>query len=89
MAFLVKIHCVKSVRIWSFSGSYFPIFSSNVGKYGPEKLQIWTLFTQRLSKFASALKNTNKFEATALYVTYPKITEVKTMYESKSVNDSH
>ena len=48
-----------------------------------------TLFTQRLSKFVSALKNTNKFEATALYVTYPKITEVKTMYESKSVNGSH
>ena len=38
---------VKSVRIWSFSGSYFPVFglntvrygvSPNAGKYGPEKL---------------------------------------------------
>ena len=51
-------HCVKSVRIRSFSGLYFPTFglnteryfvlSPNVGKYGPEKLRIRTLFTQRL-----------------------------------------
>ena len=34
-----KFHCVKSVRIWSFSGPYFPAFR-------PEKLQIRTLFRQ-------------------------------------------
>ena len=28
--------CVKSVLIRSFSGSHFPVFSPNVGKYGPE-----------------------------------------------------
>ena len=33
-------HCVKSVQIWSFSGPYFPVFSPNAGKYGPEKLCI-------------------------------------------------
>ena len=33
------IHCVKSVRIRSFSGP-------NAGKYGPEKLRIRTLCTQ-------------------------------------------
>ena len=46
-------HCVKSVRIRSFSGPYFPAFGlnteryqvflcihPNAGKYGPEKLQI-------------------------------------------------
>ena len=32
-------HCVKSVRIWSFSGPYFPAF-------GPEKLGIQTVFAQ-------------------------------------------
>ena len=32
-------HCVKSVDIGSFSGR-------NTGKYGPEKLQMWNLFTQ-------------------------------------------
>ena len=37
-------HCVKSVQIRSFSVPYFPIFSPNMGKYGPEKLRIWTLF---------------------------------------------
>ena len=26
------VHCVKSVRIWSFSGPYFPVFSPNAGK---------------------------------------------------------
>ena len=28
-----------------FSAPYFSLFSSNEGKYGPEKLCIWTLFT--------------------------------------------
>ena len=47
---------MKSVRIQSYSGPYFPafglnlsVFSSNTGKYGPEKLRIQTLFTQCLS----------------------------------------
>ena len=42
-----ECHCVKSVRIWSFTGSYFSafglrdteyrsVFSLNAGKYGPE-----------------------------------------------------
>ena len=43
---ILGLHCVKSARIWSFSGPYFPVFSPNAGKYGPEKLRIGTLFTQ-------------------------------------------
>ena len=49
-------HCVKRVRIQSFSGPQFPafglntpyltVFSPNVAKYGPEELRIRTLFTQ-------------------------------------------
>ena len=52
-------HCVKSVRIRSFSDPYFPafglntgrseylsVFSPNAGKHKPEKLQIQTFFTQ-------------------------------------------
>ena len=52
-------HYMKSVRIRSFSGPYFPefglntkryslfsVFIPNAGKYGPEKLLIWTLFMQ-------------------------------------------
>ena len=35
-------HCVKDVCIRSFSA----VFTLNVEKYGPEKLQIRTLFTQ-------------------------------------------
>ena len=54
-----SLHCVKSVRIRRFCGPYFPAFglnterygyteylSLNAGKYGPEKLLIWKLFTQ-------------------------------------------
>ena len=60
--FVVKAHCVKSVRIRSFSGPHFPafglnterysvspylsVFSPNAEKYGSEKLRIRTLFTQ-------------------------------------------
>ena len=58
--FLLRhMHCVKSVCIWSFLVSIFPHFdwiwrntehfsvvSWNTGKYGLEKLQIRTLFTQ-------------------------------------------
>ena len=52
------LHCVKSVRIRSLSGPYFPafrlnterqyhsVFSPNAGRYGPEKLQIQAIFTQ-------------------------------------------
>ena len=56
----VKFHCVKRVRIWSFSGTYFPafglnqylsVFSPNAGEYVPEKLQIRTFLTQYLNFF--------------------------------------
>ena len=36
----------KMARYGVFSSPYFPVFSPNAGKYGPEKLRIWTLFTQ-------------------------------------------
>ena len=39
---LSKIHCVKNIRIRSYSGPHFPafglsIFSRNAGKYGSEQ----------------------------------------------------
>ena len=56
---LTNVHSVKSVRIRSFSGPYFPtfrlnmeryeyltVFNTNTGKSGPEKLQVRTRFTQ-------------------------------------------
>ena len=33
---VVSEHDVKSVRIRSYSGSYFPAFGLNTGTYGPE-----------------------------------------------------
>ena len=29
-----RTHCVKNVRIWSFSGSYFPTFWLDTERYG-------------------------------------------------------
>ena len=58
---LFNIHCIKNMRIWNFSGPYFPafrlkrrdteylsVFRSNSGKYRPEILRIRTLLTQLL-----------------------------------------
>ena len=35
----LKVHCVKSVQIVSFSGPHFPVFGMNTGKYGPKILR--------------------------------------------------
>ena len=35
--------CLKTVRIQSFSGPFFSVFSPNAGKFGLEKLRIQTL----------------------------------------------
>ena len=43
---------VDDAAVWKvskygvFSDPYFPVFGLNTGKYGPEKLRIWTVFTQ-------------------------------------------
>ena len=34
-----ELHCVTSVRIWSYSGPHFSIFSTNVGKCGKNEDQ--------------------------------------------------
>ena len=33
---MLRYHCVKGVRIWGYSGPYFPVSSPNAGKYGRE-----------------------------------------------------
>ena len=50
-----KARCVKSVRIWSFTGLANLRIQSESGKCGPEKLWIQTVFTQWL-----LLKKTGK-----------------------------
>ena len=46
-----RYHCVKSVQIRSFSGPYFPVFSSNTGKYGPEKTSYLDTFHAVYARF--------------------------------------
>ena len=36
----------KVAKYGVFSGPYFPVFGLSKGKYGPEKLRMWTPFTQ-------------------------------------------
>ena len=36
-------HCVESVRIRSYSGPYFRVFSPNAGKYGPKIVKLLIL----------------------------------------------
>ena len=57
-----KFYCVKSVRIRSF----LVRTKAKAGKYGPEKLQIRTLFTQCL--FQTALINSFQFTVAFLYL---------------------
>ena len=50
-------HCVKNVRIWSFSGPYFPAFRLNTEKYRvsvriqSECGKIWTRKTPNADTF--------------------------------------
>ena len=60
-------YCVKSVRIRSFSGPHFPVFSPNAGKYGPEKLRIRTLFTQWVLSWISKILPQTNFSQSITY----------------------
>ena len=47
---------MKSVQIRSFSGHYFPVFSPNTGKYGPEKaLYLDTFQAVKLEEMSNGL----------------------------------
>ena len=37
MEMLFQLHCGNVSKYGVFSGPYFPVFSPNTGKYGPEK----------------------------------------------------
>ena len=71
-------HCVKNVRIRSFSGPYFPAFvlnterylfvlSLNGEKYGPEQPRIRTLVTQCASLMVKNICNFKKFGFVTLF----------------------
>ena len=74
--YAVGLHCVKSVRIRSYSAPYFPalglnteryVFSPNAGKYGPEQLQIQTLFRQCYSMVGKKVSLCIQFECGKLH----------------------
>ena len=56
-----SIHYVKSVRVRSFSGPYFPTFGLNTEKYGvPLRIQsecgkIWTRKTSNMDTFHAVI----------------------------------
>ena len=51
---IVTMWKVSKYRV--FSGPYFPAFGLNTGKCRPEKLRIWTLFTQWVAKWWLSLE---------------------------------
>ena len=60
--FLVVLHCVKSIRIWSFSGPYFLAFQLNMERYSvflciqPEWRKIRSRKTPNRDTFLAVLK---------------------------------
>ena len=71
---LTTQHCLKE---------YFSVFSPNVGKLGPEKLQIWTLFT--LCIIAREIHSTWYFKN----VVSVKLTEHCGIHKPSHVTDSN
>ena len=53
----LHVHCVKSVRIWSYSGPHFPVFGLNTERYSvslyiqSEWKKMWTRITPNKSTF--------------------------------------
>ena len=74
-------HCVKSARIWSYSGpalfwtEHFSVFSPNAGKYGPDQLRIQTLFMQWLIHNG---KFTGSYKYPKIYVISPNMQKYRT-----------
>ena len=56
---VVRFTAWKVSKYGVFFGPYFPAFSPNTGKYGPENLLIWTRFTQWFSLLFSTSLITN------------------------------
>ena len=58
-------HCMKNVRVWSFSGPYFPAFGLNTERYGiflriqTECSKIWTRKTPNADAFQAATSSLN------------------------------
>ena len=56
-----KMHCVKSVRIWIYSGPHFPEFGVNTEKYSVsfriqlECRKIWTRITPNMDTFYAVI----------------------------------
>ena len=50
-AWLQNIHCVKSVRIWSYSGPHFPAFGLNTERYCPNAGKMQTRITPNTGTF--------------------------------------
>ena len=53
--FLVELHCVKSVRIWSFSGPYFLAFQLNTERF-PECRKMRSRKTPNRDTFLAVLR---------------------------------
>ena len=57
--FTLRVHCVKSVRIWSFSDPYFPTFGFNaeITTKSPYSVQMWEDADQKNSEYGHLLSS--------------------------------
>ena len=53
--FMDYLHCVRSIRIWSFSGPYFPTFRQN--SISPYSVRMRENADQRNSEYEHFLRN--------------------------------
>ena len=70
---LRSIRCVRSVRIWSYSGLYFPTFGLDMERYGVEKCsKIRTRTTPNKGTFHAVI--------TLPFVTHSDIFQIERIY---------
>ena len=77
-----KYHCVKSVRIRSYSGPHFPTFGLNTERYSV------SLFIQsNCGKMRSRItSNTDSFCPASKYILQDKITVLFSTFNSEPIN---
>ena len=62
---VTRAHCVKNVRIWSYSGPYFPAFGLNTERYG-----VFLLIRSKCGKIRTRITlNRDTFHSVNIYKT--------------------
>ena len=58
----ISVHCVKSVRIWSYSVPHFPAFGLNTERYWTEYREILCISPYSVQMRENTDQNNSKYE---------------------------